>query len=614
MCGIAGAVSLRADRDIHGLVETIVSSQVTRGPDVQRCETYRDRDWEAVLGHDRLSIIDLRAESDQPMIDQPGDLVVVFNGEIYNFVELRAELEGYGLVFRTRGDTEVILAAYRHWGDAAFDRFLGMFAFAIFDRRQQELVLVRDRFGVKPLFYRTDGDVFAFASTPTVIARWAKQPPDLDYVARGIRYKYYEDDAGTSPYVGVHALEPAHILRVRRKGSTLLLTKHRYYDVLERSRTLAARLSESSGTTLTGELLSLLADATSLRQRSDVPLGISVSGGIDSSAIAAIVSANLSGVVGYSFAHPADRESEGPLVAELAEHTGIEPYWVQVRERHEVEELFWQTLAAQDAPFPHASIMAQFAVFRAARRNGTIVLLGGQGGDEAFMGYRKFMLFYAQSVVRARRARDVPRLLSTVVPLLPAVARRASLFAAERKRYTRVSGGMGSRIRLPATDSGASMGMAGDASLLERQALDVTRYSLPTLLRYEDRNSMGNSVESRLPFLDQRVMEFGLALDARHKLGNGYGKHILRTALAGMIPDSIRLNRDKRGFDVNQGAWIRNGLGALLRRAIHERRAVLADVLPTNQPPEMLFSDDTLVADPQAFKEAVSLIWLGDRL
>jgi asparagine synthase (glutamine-hydrolysing) len=614
MCGIAGGLSLRPDRSIRELVTTIVASQIKRGPDVQRCTSYREPSWEAVLGHDRLSIIDLRSESDQPMSDGEGELVVVFNGEIYNFVELRAELEACGLSFRTNGDTEVILAAYRQWGDAAFDRFLGMFAIGIYDRRSGELVLARDRFGVKPLFYWTDGAVFVFASTPTVIARWAQLPPDLDYVARGIRYKYYEDDAGASPYVGVMALEPSHLLRVRRCGEKLNLTKSRYYDVLERSRSLAEQLTTASDGALAEELMSLLRDATTIRRRSDVPLGLSVSGGLDSSAIAAILSERAGPIVGYSFAHPDDRESEGSMVAELARHTGIEPHWVQVREPRDIVDLFWQTLAAQDAPFPHVSIMAQFAVFRAARSNGTIVLLGGQGGDEAFMGYRKFMLFYAQAILRGRQIRALPRLFSALIPLIPAVVGRASVFASERRRYSGAEGGMGSRIRLPLPSAGAAMGMAREASLLDRQALDVTRYSLPTLLRYEDRNSMGNSVESRLPFLDQRVIEFGLALETRHKLGNGFGKLILRKALAGMIPDAIRLNRDKRGFDVNQANWIRSGLGVHLRAAIQERRATLVEFLPANVSLETLFSDASLVSDPQAFKEAVSLIWLGDRL
>jgi asparagine synthase (glutamine-hydrolysing) len=613
MCGIAGALSVRPSSDLQSLVNRIVASQIARGPDVQKCLAYRDELGDVVLGHDRLSIIDLRAEADQPMAGPEDDSVLVYNGEIYNYIELRRELERGGAVFRTRSDTEVILAAYRQWGDSAFDRFLGMFAFAILDRRRGELVLARDRFGVKPLFYWTDGATFVFASTPTVIAKWASLRPNLDYVARGIRFKYYEDDVGTSPYQGVRALEPSHVLRVSRRDSALHLTKRRYYDIQASASTLVARLAVASDEELAEELMALVSDATCLRLRADVPMGLSVSGGIDSSAIAATIRAGGHSLVGYCFGHPSDATSEASLVEDLARHTGIEPHWVQVRSSQDIGDLFWQTLAAQDAPFPHASIMAQFAVFREARANGTLVLLGGQGGDEALMGYRKFMLFYAQSILRSRDVRAIPQLLSAVLPLLPAVAARSGVFIAERRRYSGAAG-MSSRIRLPDGPSDAGPGLRRDMTLFERQALDVTRYSLPTLLRYEDRNSMGNSVESRLPFLDHRLIEFGLALDARVKLGRGFGKHILRRALAGRIPDSIRLNRDKRGFDVNQHAWIRAGLGAQLRAALRDRATLVADFLPANASTDQLFSDDALVRDPQAFKEAVSLIWLGDRL
>ncbi|MGZ8413156.1 MAG: asparagine synthase (glutamine-hydrolyzing) [Gemmatirosa sp.] len=614
MCGISGALSTRRDTDLHTLVTAICDDQVPRGPDARAVTRHASGDAAIVLGHNRLSILDLRPEANQPMASADGELTVVFNGEIYNFLELRSELEALGVAFRTRSDTEVLLAAYRQWGDDAFDRFIGMFALALYDARARELVLVRDRFGVKPLYYWTDGTTFAFASTPRVIARWAGLAPDIDYVARGIRYRYYEDDTDRAPYVGLHSLEPSHLLRVRWTDGRVSTAKSRYYDLDARTRATAAEIEGLPDAALEERLLELLRSACMLRQRSDVPLGLSVSGGLDSSLIAALVSEQVDRIVGYSFGDPNDLASEGPLVAELARATRLEPRFVSVEGRDDLAELFWATLRAQDAPFPHASIMAQHAVFRAARADGTTVLLGGQGGDEAFMGYRKFFLFYAQSIVRERRATALPHLLSTVLPLVPAVARRAALFAAERHRYTRGGGGMPARLVLPATAHSESMGMTGSQGLTDRQRLDVTRYSIPTLLRYEDRNSMGNSVETRLPFMDQRVVEFGLALPPRLKLGEGFGKLILRRIARGRVPDSITRNRDKRGFDVNQRQWLTSGLGAELRGAVEARRATIAPFLPPGERIDTLFSDERLATDGQAFKEAVSLIWLGDRL
>jgi asparagine synthase (glutamine-hydrolysing) len=467
---------------------------------------------------------------------------------------------------------------------------------------------------VKPLYYWHDDTTLVFASTPGVIARWAGLPPNLEYAVRGIRFKYYEDDGDIAPYAGMRALPPAHLLRVGRGDRRLKLELRRYYDLPARASALRAELANVPMPELEGRLLELLRSACELRCRSDVALGVSVSGGVDSSAVAALLTEGARPLVGYSFADPDDAGSEGPLVAELARATGMQPRYVQLRGREALAELFWATLGAQDAPFPHASIMAQYAVFRAARADGTIVLLGGQGGDEAFMGYRKFFLFYAQSIFRRRRVSALAHLVATVLPLAPSIGRRAGLFVAERRRYTKRGDGMGSLLRLPTLAPGQSMGMADAHGLEERQALDVMRFSLPTLLRYEDRNSMGNSVESRLPFMDHRVIEFGLALPVRAKLGNGYGKLILRRALAGSIPDRIRCNRDKRGFDVDQRAWIRGGLGAEIRSALARRRDAIAELLPSDAALDTLFGDERLERDPQAFKEAVTLIWLGDRM
>jgi asparagine synthase (glutamine-hydrolysing) len=614
MCGISGVLSVDGKVDCPALIEAIVASQRARGPDAQVVETYRAEEFELVLGHNRLSIIDLRPEANQPMADSHGDLRVVLNGEIYNYIELRAELLARGATFRTNSDTEVILEAYRAWGVAAFDRFIGMFAFGLYDTRKRELVLVRDRFGVKPLYYLATEHFIAFASTPTALAAWFGLKPNLEYVARGISHKYYEDDRGTAPYEGLKALLPSHLLRVRVEQGRVVAKLDRYYDLRERVQVTRQRLASLGDQAIADEFLELLLSACRLRLRSDVTLGLSVSGGVDSSTIAAVVTPEATDIIGYSFGDPDDPKSEGPLVADLARHVGMRPHYVGVSGEAALEELFWRTLAAQDAPFPSASVMAQQAVFRAARADKTIVLLGGQGGDEAFMGYRKFYLFYVLSILRERRVSALPHLLATVLPLLPAVIKRARVFMGERARYSNEGAGMGTQLILPPVTTAESMSLPENMSVTERQVLDVTRFSLPTLLRYEDRNSMSNSIESRLPFLDQRVIEFGISLAERLKLQRGFGKWIVRDAMAGKLPASIRLNRDKRGFDVNQQGWIRAGLGRVLRGALTERSRKISQWLPPGAVIDRHFSDAALTNGPQAFKEAVSLIWLGDRV
>lgn len=610
MCGIAGLMTLRDRPGDTALIDRILDSQVSRGPDARATARYATPHCRVQLGHNRLSIIDLSVEANQPMASSAGDLHIIFNGEIYNYIELRAQLESHGSRFRTRSDTEVILEAYRTWGCQAFERFIGMFAIAMFDSAAGELVLVRDRFGVKPLYVWSAAGALAFASTPTVLAAWAGLKPDLDYVVRGISFKFYEDDSSATQYQGLSALEPGHWLKAAYADGQLQLTKRKFYDLQERALSVRAEIEPLDEGALQERLIELLRSACTLRLRSDVQVGLSVSGGVDSSSVAALMAEAGSHSIGYTFAHPDFADSEGPLVAQLAQHVKFRPRYVWPEQPQQIDDLFWRTLHAQDAPFPHVSIMAQHAVFQTARAEGTIVLLGGQGGDEAFMGYRKFFLFYAMSILRGRRLTMLPQLLATILPVLPAVLERAGVFLSERRRYASDSG-METRLRLPRVQS--QMGLPRGRDAIQRQVLDVTRFSLPTLLRYEDRNSMGNSIESRLPFLDQRVVEFGIALPERMKLRHGFGKWLLRSSMAGRIPESIRFSRDKRGFDVNQQRWIEHGLGRTIRSALLERRAKIREWLPADADIDTMFSDRELGGRTQAFKEAVSLIWLAER-
>jgi asparagine synthase (glutamine-hydrolysing) len=614
VCGIAGGLAVTPNEDVSQTVRAITASQHARGPDAQSvARVVCDGGGDVVLGHNRLSIIDLTTAANQPMTDPTGRWTVVFNGELYNYVELREELAARGRHFRTASDTEVLLAAWEAWGEAALPRFYGMFAFGLWDAHARQLTLVRDRFGVKPLYWWSNGATMYFGSTPAVIARHVGAAPSFAYLDRGIRFKYYEDDDVSSPFDGVHALPGGTMLVASLDRGAVAVSQRRWYDVTDRVAATTERLAGLRLSQAESSLRELLTEAITLRQRSDVPVGLSVSGGVDSSAIAGLYPGGADGVRGYSFAHPDDRESEGPLVAEVAAATGLDMRWVTVPPAA-VVPLFDRTLAAQGAPFPHVTVMAQHAVFAQARADGTAVMLGGQGGDEAFMGYRKFFLFEAQRILRERHLAAIPGFTRAVVPLVAAVARRATLFWRESARY-RAGTGMASGIRWPVPASTSGMQLAPGMSPRQRQILDVTRYSLPTLLRYEDRNSMGNSVESRLPFLDHRVMEFGLALPTALKLGDGFGKLVLRRAIAGAVPDRIRLNRDKRGFDVNQARWIACGLGEKLRAELDAGSHVLRDFLPdAGRRPSTYFPDARLVADPQAFKEAVSLIWVSAAL
>lgn len=614
MCGISGAITGRADGWGNDLVTEIIAYQFPRGPDAQAMVAIEAGAHFVVLGHNRLSIVDPVPGSNQPMSTADGSVTLVFNGEIYNYKELRELLVARGRFFYTASDSEVLLQAYCEWGVAAFDRFIGMFAFALWDKPRGRLVLVRDRFGVKPLYYRFDGNTLAFASTPGVIARHAGLPANLEYVARGIQLKYYEDESAIAPYIGIDALEPSHYLDVSIVGNGLKVAKVSYYDFAERVSTQAEAIVNRREVDLVAELRAILEDACRLRLRSDVPVGLSLSGGLDSSSIAVITSRFQPGMLGFSYGQPTNVESEGPLAAEIGAHAGLDMRWIWPGENTDLTALFMKTLRAQGAPFPHTSQMAQYAVFERAQADGIKVLLGGQGGDEALMGYRKFFLFHAQDAMRNHRLSDLPNLITNIALVSPAIAKRANVFWSERHRYTGKKEGMATRLVLPALSDSPSPSLASGQTITDRQIQDITRFSLPTLLRYEDRNSMANSIESRLPFMDHRLMELGAALPTKVKVKNGFGKWALRAAMVGDVPDSIRLSRDKRGFDTQQAAWIRAGLGASLRDMLKENASVARDLLAPGTAIDTAFSDDALADDAQALKEAITLVWIADPL
>lgn len=611
MCGIAGVAEVGKEAGSLAIVDSIVASQRLRGPDHTGDERFADDDLRLRFGHNRLKIIDLSDASNQPMWDADRACCLVFNGEVYNYVEIRSELRSLGRTFRTEGDVEVILEAYRQWGIEAVSRFNGMFAFALYDALRHKLWLVRDRFGVKPLYYVCDGDRLAFASTTRAIAQHFRLEPNLAYVRRGIDLGVFEDDTDFCAYVGLHALRPGHLAEARLDARGRIAVENRpYYDLESRVEATRGEVAGALERDLVDRVRSGLEDAIRLRLRSDVRVGVSLSGGLDSSSLAAIVARSNPGLVGVTFGHPDDRATEGPLVAMLARHAGIDVAYV-APSPSEIVEGFDAALEAQDAPFASGSIVAQHFVFRESKARGLTVMLGGQGGDEAFMGYRKYLWFTLRDLLRRRRYAQFAAASFTLAPTAVAEIPGIPNYWRHRDRYSGRS--TGTDLRLPG-DAPAGLGLAPGEPVWKRQMQDVLRWSLPTLLRYEDRNSMGASVESRLPFLDYRLMELGLALRDRLKVRGGYGKWVLREAMRGLVPDEIRLARYKRGFDVDLARWLAAGFGRALRSRVAERQTMLASVLPDGFSVEGRFSDEQLLRRRAAFVEAVSLIWLGSRL
>jgi asparagine synthase (glutamine-hydrolysing) len=612
MCGIAGLVGPRdCEARARAVIDTTLAMQHVRGPDNSGTCQIDLNDHIALLGHNRLSIIDLSHAGDQPMVDTDGHYTITYNGEIYNYLELKKDLESVGASFRTQSDTEVILEAYKYWGPDCLQRFNGMFAFAIVDEPEQRLLLARDRFGVKPLYFIMRDTVVSFASSARALAAEFGCPPCLEYVARGAIFGVFEDGNGGSPFEGVSSLEPgtSQCIAFGREG--LSTVRHRYYDLAERAVTRAADLSGRVDREIIEELDHTLKDAVALRLRADVPVAVSLSGGLDSSLVAAEAARQGGEITGFCYGSPDDGRSEGAVVARFARFANVAPEYIWTKlDRDSVCEAFERTLCAQEAPFGSASIIAQQLVFQRVRAREFKVLLGGQGGDEGFLGYRKFAVFAVADAWRRGRLASLVRASKNLALMMLGEARQIGIYWQNRHRLVGSTAQLRMlRLQLPVVGLGFSNGEL----FSERQMRDVLEVSLPTLLRFEDRNSMGNSVESRLPFMDYRVVEFGVAMPLAMKLKGGFGKWCLREIARDRLPAEIRLNRLKRGFDVTQD-WVTGGLGAHFRHRISQAIPKLRDLLRANANPDEVFSDHYLRTSARSFAEAVGIIWLADQI
>lgn len=585
-----------------------IQAQLSRGPDHQALTAIELPGMFLGLAHVRLSIIDLSVESHQPMWNAERSVCIVFNGEIYNYVELRDELAGMGYQFRTRSDTEVILVSYQAWGLRALERFNGMFAFAIYDARSRSLLLARDRFGVKPLYVANDGHTLHFASTPACIAEATGHSRNEVYAALGLRYGIFDADT-LGPYHGIVSVPGGSYITAKLDHGKIVCQTGRYYELGERSMRQADDLASLSVKQMKSRLEELLVSSVSLRLRADVPLAVSLSGGLDSSTVAALASESGSGsLTGFTIGSPDDRRTEGPIVQRFGQLKGMRTIFVAPESR-DVSEALVPTLRAQQAPFSSCSVIAQYLLYREVKSRGIKVLLGGQGGDESFMGYHKFLVFHLQELWRAGRWREaVPHAGYCLLMALEEL-KRFGTYWRQRHRFSRQ--GRESVLSLP--EVSLQLGLAENKSLRDRQQEDILRLSLPTLLRYEDRNSMAHSVESRLPFVDYRLVEFGLSLPVAAKLHRGLGKWIVREVMQQRLPEEIRSPRSKRGFDVHQSAWIRGGLGQALRDALEQCGATVGNWLSPKHRIAEIFSDEQLCTRPGAFAEAVSLLWLSGK-
>jgi asparagine synthase (glutamine-hydrolysing) len=504
-----------------------------------------------------LAIIDLSSDGAQPMTYRDR-FAITYNGEVYNYLELRRELVQRGHVFRSRSDTEVVVAAFSEWGEECFCRFNGMWSLAIHDRVEGTVLLSRDRFGKKPLHWIRTTDCIAFASEIRqllpLLPRVLANSEVLDaYLSHGL-----EGDLSTTFFAGVNRLPGGHLMKVcARTGAA---SSRRYYTIA-----VDPSIDGLADDEAYEAVRACLANAVALRLRSDVRVGTCLSGGIDSSSIASIAAPQYRELNGGSLTAIHSQSSEVrtdelSYAQQVSEHCSMDLVVVSPQV-DDFRELLDEVVRTQEEPFGGPSILMQYCVMRKAREIGCTVMLDGQGGDETMFGNERYFVPHLASLLRAGRifgmARAACEARTFELQRAKAVL-KAALFA-----FPTVLGPLESLVRArtrPGRHVARPAAWADTVSTIDFrqvQIADIVSNCLPRLLRYEDRNSMRHGVETRLPFLDWRVVELGVSLHARMKLRNGYLKHALREAMAPRLPAAVLWRTNKCGFEAPALTWIR---------------------------------------------------------
>jgi len=577
MCGINGILQLKAGTpaSLQPQIDAMNLAIAHRGPDGDGSFVGP----EIALGHRRLAILDLSDAGAQPMYSVDGELVLVFNGEIYNYLELAEELRGKGYVFKSHSDTEVILHAYREWGEDCVQRFNGMWAFALWDAAKNKLFASRDRLGVKPFFYLQTEEQFIFSSEIGGIrAVNAVHEANLgklhDYLAYG-----YRTNNGETFFKNIFELKPGHIL----VGQAGKLSFRRFWQIRpdQSAPEPAGRVAAYA---------ELLRDAVRLRFRSDVPVALLQSGGIDSSVICTIVNDEIDShrlgvetVTAFTATHPGHAFDESAPVRELMKTC---PHIRSVEMSPNGDTLatdFFDYVRAMQEPMGSAASFAHWKLMQEVRSQGIKVVINGQGADEALAGYGQYIRGYrlldliqtrpAAALTEAKAIRrQMPwGYVSLAAQTFKAVLgrRAASRF---RARYVERSFDVLSKdFKQAQRNYLPDLGMAWDGRNLDRHLRSQLQdYGLNQILHYEDQSAMSQGIEIRSPFVDYRLMEFAFALPDEAKFSGGITKKILREGFTQRVPDSIINSKVKLGFAIPFADWMqRPALQHLVRKLVN---------------------------------------------
>ncbi|MBN1684174.1 MAG: asparagine synthase (glutamine-hydrolyzing) [Gammaproteobacteria bacterium] len=604
MCGITGIAF--AKKCQLKFIENMTSSLATRGPNDSGI--WLDEGQEIALGHRRLSIIDLSPAGHQPMFSHSGRFVITYNGEIYNYIEIRKELIKKGHHFTGSSDTEVILAAIEEWGiEQSVKKFDGMFAFAVWDRKEKILYLARDKFGEKPLYYGWVNNTFIFASELKALKQFLDWKPEISREALTLfmRYKYVPEPY--SIYNNVFKLNPGHWARITANKQTLLTP---YWSALETANQAINNPFLGDEQEAINELHQLLSASVKGRAISDVPLGTFLSGGIDSSLITALLQEkNSQPIKTFSIGFHEQAYNEAPYAKEVARHLGTEHYETYVTEQDALN-VIPQLPSLYDEPFADSSQIPTYLVSSIARKQVT-VCLSGDAGDELFGGYNRYLwantlydrlniwpYFIRKSISSTLKTLSIhtwDRLYQVGEKILPA-KKRVALFGQKVHKFLDILPESQSRklfyknIISTVVHPEAFVLNGSEPTITSEQAIqknkiwfdqldfisqmmlsDAINYLPGDILTKVDRAGMGVSLEGRIPFLNPKVFEFAWRLPLNYKIREGQGKYILRQLLYRYVPQKL-IDRPKSGFSIPIGIWLKTSLQDWAEDLLNEKQ------------------------------------------
>lgn len=553
MCGISGIINLQNHLVSQKDVLSMMNLQKHRGPDDEG--TFVENN--IGLGFVRLSILDLTSAGHQPMFSKNGKYVVVYNGEIFNYLELREELKALGYSFTTNTDTEVLINSYIEWGEACQHKFNGMWAFAIYNKENSILFISRDRYGIKPLYFFQDNETFAFASEIPPLLQLLPQKPEANQQAIFDYLVFNRTDQNQNTFFkDIYKLQHGCSITIKLNKPTEVGLPKTWYNLRTEIKNNNNRLSANKFKTL-------FEDALRIRLRSDVPIGVCLSGGLDSSAIVSMLikKFNIQDLNTFSAVYAKGQHGDETEFIKLYE-TELKSMFYTTPDKDSLLKDLYTYIKIHAEPIPSTGPYAQFKVMELASKH-IVVTLDGQGADEMLAGYHYFFGFYFKDLLSQFRLFRLSKELFHYLKIHKSLLGIKSFIYFLLPTYMRTKVSIGEKNYLNedfVQNYSTTNSIAGNlyaSKTLNEALINHFEYKLEHLLKWEDRNSMAFSLEARVPFLDHRLVEATLSADGRDVIVHGMTKAPLREAMKGILPEKIRLRTDKIGFGTPQDEWFR---------------------------------------------------------